>query len=129
MSRREGLEFETEIRSDTAPLNGLVAAVLEAASEVLVWKSFLGSRATRTRKCRSFSSLCSYAFRQGPGLPVRRAARVAFVISLAAAGVDEGHQALTVSRTGRIADVTIDSSGAALALVAVRRNGTAVAPS
>jgi hydrogenase expression/formation protein HypE len=31
MSRREGLEFETEIASDTAPLHGLVAAMLERA--------------------------------------------------------------------------------------------------
>ena len=30
MSVREGLEFETEIASDTAPLNGLVEAILEA---------------------------------------------------------------------------------------------------
>jgi len=34
MSRREGLEFETTIESDTAPLNGLVAAMLEVASEI-----------------------------------------------------------------------------------------------
>jgi hydrogenase expression/formation protein HypE len=34
MSRREGFEFETEIESDTAPLNGLVAVILERASEV-----------------------------------------------------------------------------------------------
>ncbi len=32
MSRREGLEFETEIASDTAPLHDLVAAMLEVAS-------------------------------------------------------------------------------------------------
>ncbi len=31
LSRREGLTFETELRSDSAPLNGLVAALLEAA--------------------------------------------------------------------------------------------------
>ena len=30
MSVREGLEFETEIASDTAPLNGLVEAILDA---------------------------------------------------------------------------------------------------
>ena len=34
MSRREGLEFETTIESDTAPLNGLVAAMLAVASEI-----------------------------------------------------------------------------------------------
>jgi hydrogenase expression/formation protein HypE len=36
MSVREGLEFETEISSDTAPLNGLVKAVLAAATDIHV---------------------------------------------------------------------------------------------
>ncbi len=36
MSVRQGLEFETEIRSDTAPLNGLVAEMLEASREIHV---------------------------------------------------------------------------------------------
>ena len=31
LSRREGLEFETDLLSDSAPLNGLIAALLEAA--------------------------------------------------------------------------------------------------
>jgi hydrogenase expression/formation protein HypE len=34
MSVREGLEFETQIRSDTAPLNGLVAAMLAASHAI-----------------------------------------------------------------------------------------------
>jgi hydrogenase expression/formation protein HypE len=36
LSQREGLEFESPIISDCAPLNGLVAAVLAAAPEVHV---------------------------------------------------------------------------------------------
>ena len=36
MSVREGLEFETEIASDTAPLNGLVAAMLSACPDIHV---------------------------------------------------------------------------------------------
>lgn len=36
MSKREGLEFETEIRSDSAPLNGLVAAMLDACRDLHV---------------------------------------------------------------------------------------------
>lgn len=36
MSVREGLEFETEIASDTAPLNGLVQAMLAAARDIHV---------------------------------------------------------------------------------------------
>ncbi|MGD8457270.1 MAG: hydrogenase expression/formation protein HypE [Anaerolineales bacterium] len=34
MSVREGLEFETQIKSDTAPLNGLVEAMLEVTKEI-----------------------------------------------------------------------------------------------
>jgi len=34
MSVREGLEFETEIKSDTAPLNGLVEAMLAVTKEI-----------------------------------------------------------------------------------------------
>lgn len=34
MSKREGLEFETEIVSDTAPLNSLVETMLEASPEI-----------------------------------------------------------------------------------------------
>lgn len=36
MSVREGLEFETEIASDTAPLNGLVEAIFKASKDVHV---------------------------------------------------------------------------------------------
>jgi hydrogenase expression/formation protein HypE len=36
MSVREGLEFETEISSDTAPLNGLVSALLAAVLDIHV---------------------------------------------------------------------------------------------
>src|SRR5262249_20725073 len=36
MSVREGLEFETQIQSDTAPLNGLVQTILDASDAVHV---------------------------------------------------------------------------------------------
>lgn len=36
MSVREGLEFESEIASDTAPLNGLVETILAASSDIHV---------------------------------------------------------------------------------------------
>src|ERR1700683_3903193 len=38
MSVREGLEFETEIASDTAPLNGLVEAILATGKDVHVFR-------------------------------------------------------------------------------------------
>jgi hydrogenase expression/formation protein HypE len=36
MSVREGLEFETKIESDTAPLNGLVESILDASEDIHV---------------------------------------------------------------------------------------------
>ena len=64
------------------------------------------------------------AFTGGRGLPPRAAARLAFVIAAAWAGVDEGHQAITPSRSGSLVDVGIDSPGAATALaVAGGRKG------
>jgi hydrogenase expression/formation protein HypE len=36
MSCREGLEFGTEVESDTAPLNGLVATMLETGADIKV---------------------------------------------------------------------------------------------
>ncbi len=36
MSKREGLEFGTDIRTDSAPLNGLVAAMIDAAPDIHV---------------------------------------------------------------------------------------------
>ncbi|MBW1982286.1 MAG: hydrogenase expression/formation protein HypE, partial [Deltaproteobacteria bacterium] len=38
LSTREGLSFQTELHSDSAPLNGLVAAMLEASSHVHVMR-------------------------------------------------------------------------------------------
>ncbi len=38
LSVREGLTFETELRSDTAPLNGLVGAMLEACPDIHVMR-------------------------------------------------------------------------------------------
>ena len=42
MSQREGLEFETEIVSDTAPLNTLVQTMLEGAPHSLPSRSHTG---------------------------------------------------------------------------------------
>jgi hydrogenase expression/formation protein HypE len=38
LSTREGLSFQTELQSDSAPLNGLVAAMLEASSGIHVMR-------------------------------------------------------------------------------------------
>jgi hydrogenase expression/formation protein HypE len=38
LSTREGLSFDTELKSDSAPLNGLVAAMLEASNRIHVMR-------------------------------------------------------------------------------------------
>ena len=38
MSVREGLEFETQIASDTAPLNNLVETILDATPDIHVFR-------------------------------------------------------------------------------------------
>jgi VanZ family protein len=57
---------------------------------------------------------------RGPGSSRRSAAWIAFAISLGWALLDEAHQSLVPSRTGSVADVAIDGSGAMAALVVVR---------
>ena len=58
MSVREGLEFETRIRSDTAPLNGLVAKMFEASSRIHVMRDpTRGGVATTLNELASQSDL------------------------------------------------------------------------
>ncbi len=58
---------------------------------------------------------------RGRGLPARTATQLALALTVGWAGVDEGRQAFTTSRTPSFLDVAIDSAGAALSLVGVRR--------
>jgi hypothetical protein len=51
---------------------------------------------------------------------------LAFGLSLATAVLDEAHQATTVSRTGSIADVLLDTAGAAAALALLAGGGAAI---
>jgi hydrogenase expression/formation protein HypE len=66
MSVREGLEFETEIASDTAPLNGLVAAILAADKDVHVLRDPTRGGVT--------SSLSEIAEQAGVGIRLEEAA-------------------------------------------------------
>ena len=52
--------------------------------------------------------------------------RLAFGLSVLTAGLDEIHQATTAARTGSIADVLLDSTAAAAALVLLARRGAAI---
>ena len=58
------------------------------------------------------------AFARGRDIGARAAAQWALAITVGWAGVDEGRQGLTTSRTPSLLDVAIDSVGAALSLVA-----------
>jgi VanZ family protein len=66
------------------------------------------------------------AFARGRGLPAATATPLAFAIAATWAGVDEGHQAVTLSRSGNVGDGAIDWAGAAIALVARRGWGGVV---
>ena len=67
MSVREGLEFETEIASDSAPLNGLVETILAACQDVHVYRDPTRSGVTSARgKAPTKSS--------PPGAPTRSVA-------------------------------------------------------
>ncbi|MGH1502954.1 MAG: hydrogenase expression/formation protein HypE, partial [Acidimicrobiales bacterium] len=60
MSQRDGLEFGTEIRSDSAPLNGLVAAMLAAHRDLHVLRDPTRGGVT--------ASLCEIAATAGVGI-------------------------------------------------------------
>ena len=68
MSVREGLEFGTEVETDCAPLNGLVAAMLAAGADLHVPARSHPRRAWRPRSTRSRSA-------SGVGVSSRRERR------------------------------------------------------
>src|SRR3989442_8045644 len=72
------------------------------------------------------ASLWYRAFTRGRNLGHRAAGRLAFVISVTWAVLDEWHQSFLPSRTGSAVDVAIDGAGATLALVVAYRGWRAV---
>ncbi len=54
----------------------------------------------------------------GHGLAIARSARVAFGVTLLVAGLDEGQQALSATRTGSARDALLDAASAGLFLLA-----------
>ena len=76
LSRREGLEFESPIISDCAPLNGLVAAVLAAAPEVHVLRDpTRGGLATALNEIARQSGVAMEIYEES--VPVRSAVAAA----------------------------------------------------
>jgi VanZ family protein len=57
---------------------------------------------------------------------VARAWRPALALCALTATLDEVHQATTAARTGAAADVILDTTGAAIALIAIEAGGTAL---
>ncbi len=70
MSVREGLEFESQIRSDCAALNGMIAAVLDAAgADVHAMRD--PTRGGLASTLNEIAQLPAWALRSTSGLPVR----------------------------------------------------------
>jgi hydrogenase expression/formation protein HypE len=93
MSVREGLEFGTELRSDTAPLNGLVATMLAAYPDIHVLRDATRGGVT--------ASLCEIAAAAGLGIEYEEAS-VPIPPAVAAACSFLGLDAMSIANEGRL---------------------------
>lgn len=119
MSVRDGLEFETEIRSDTAPLNGLVETILKVCPDVHVLRDPTRGGLT--------SSLNEIAQQANVGILLDEAA---IPISEEVKGACEilGLDPLHVANEGKLlAIVAADEASAVLAAMRGHRYGRAAA--
>ena len=119
LSRREGLEFGTEVRSDTAPLHGLVAALLAAVPDVHVLRDPTRGGVAGT--------LCEIAESARVGVELAEAA-VPVLPGVAAACGFLGLDPLHVANEGRlVAVVPGDRAEAALAALRAHPAGAGAA--
>ena len=93
MSQREGLEFGTEMRTDSAPLNGLVAAMLDACVDIHVLRD-----PTRGGVA---ASLCEIASTAHVGIAYEEAA-MPVPAEVAAACSFLGLDAVSIANEGRL---------------------------
>ena len=93
MSKREGLEFGTEIRTDSAPLNGLVADMLVACSDLHVLRD-------PTRGGLA-ASLCEIAAAANVGIEFEET-RLPVPAEVAAACSFLGLDAISVANEGKL---------------------------
>jgi hydrogenase expression/formation protein HypE len=115
MSVREGLEFEAEITSDTAPLHGLVATMLAACPAIRVLRD-----PTRGGVATSLNEVAQAA---GQGIEIDEAA-VPVRPAVAAACEFLGLDPLQVANEGKlIAIVPADAADAVLAAMRARPEG------
>lgn len=110
LSRREGLEFGTELTSDTAPLHGLVAALLAAVPDVHVLRDPTRGGVAGT--------LCEIAEAAGVGFELEEAA-VPVPDGVAAACGFLGLDPLHVANEGKLVAV-VPGADAEKALAALR---------
>jgi hydrogenase expression/formation protein HypE len=112
LSRREGLEFETELISDSAPLNGLVEALLEAAPNVHCLRD-----PTRGGLAATLNELAEAS---GLGIEIEEAA-VPIQPAVASACEMLGFDPLTVANEGKLV-AFVPPGEADAALEALRRH-------
>jgi hydrogenase expression/formation protein HypE len=93
MSQREGLEFGTEIKTDSAPLNGLVAAMLDATPDVHVLRD-----PTRGGVA---ASLCEIAEAAGVGIAYEEE-KLPIPAQVAGACAFLGLDAVNIANEGRL---------------------------
>jgi hydrogenase expression/formation protein HypE len=117
VSQREGLAFQTEVRSDVAPLNGLVAALLEAGREAgipcpvhVLRDPTRGGLATTLNEIARQSGVAVRLVETS--IPVRPAVRVACEML--------GYDPLYVANEGKLIAV-VDARFAPAALACLRR--------
>ncbi|MEE9414393.1 MAG: hydrogenase expression/formation protein HypE [Acidimicrobiales bacterium] len=93
MSQREGLEFGTETRTDCAPLNGLVAAMLAAVPDIHVLRDPTRGGVT--------ASLCEIAATAAVGISYEEAS-IPVPAEVAAACSFLGLDAMSIANEGRL---------------------------
>ena len=110
MSVRGGLEFDSELRSDAAPLNGLIARVLESGAEVKFMRD--ATRGGVAGVLADISQACGVSIEiDEEALPISATARHA--------GEMLGLDPLTVANEGKVV-LVVDRAGAPQALEALR---------
>lgn len=119
MSQREGLAFGTEIVSDAAPLNGLIAAVMEAAPHVRCFRD--PTRGGLASTLNEFAAASKVAIEvEEDAIPVHDAVRGACEML--------GYDVLQVANEGKmVAIVPEDEAQAALEAMRADRYGTEAA--
>ncbi len=116
LSQREGLEFGTDLQTDSAPLGGLVAAMLDAHRDLHVLRDPTRGGVT--------ASLCEIASTAGVGIEYEESA-IPVPPAVAAACAFLGLDPMTIANEGRLlAFVPPDGLDAVMTAMHAHRHGT-----